>query len=222
MIGSMSEFELFSEDELKEEIIRISKTLYERSLITALGGNISARIPGAREFWITPSQVFKGALKPDDLVKLNLDGDLVEGFLKPSIEWPMHAAVYKVRPDVNAVVHAHNPMVLGLTLAGKRIKTTITDEAVLLLRRIEEIEFKFPGTTQLAEAVAQAASRGARAIILKNHGVLALGTNLLEAEAIVELLEAIATIEFVCYTLGREPPEVPPEEIEVAKKYWGI
>ncbi len=113
-------------------------------------------------------------------------------------------------------------MVLGLTLAGKKIKTTITDEAVLLLRRIEEIEFKFPGTTQLAEAVAQAASRGARAIILKNHGVLALGTNLLEAEAIVELLEAIATIEFVCYTLGREPPEVPPEEIEVAKKYWGI
>ncbi|MEM3921456.1 MAG: class II aldolase/adducin family protein [Fervidicoccaceae archaeon] len=218
----MGELELFSEDELKEEIIRVSKTLYERSLITALGGNISARLPGASEFWITPSQVFKGALKPDDLVKLNMDGEIVEGLLKPSIEWPMHAAVYKVRPDVNALVHAHNPMVLGLTLAGKKLKTTITDEAVILLRRIEEIEFKFPGTTYLAEAVAQAASRGARAIILKNHGVLGLGTNLLEAEAIVELLEAIATIEFICYTLGKEPAEVPPEEIEVAKKYWGL
>ncbi len=218
----MSEFELFSEDELKQEIIRVSKTLYERSLITALGGNISARIPGASEFWITPSQVFKGALKPDDLVKLNLDGEIVEGLLKPSIEWPMHAAVYKVRPDVSALVHAHNPMVLGLSLAGKKLKTTITDEAVLLLRRIEEVEFKFPGTKYLAEAVADAASRGARAIILKNHGVLGLGTNILEAEAIVELLEAIATIEYVCYTLGKEPTEIPPEEIEVAKKYWGL
>jgi L-fuculose-phosphate aldolase len=218
----MSEIELFSEDELKEEIIRISKTLYERSLITALGGNISARLPGANEFWITPSQVFKGALKPEDLVKLNMEGEIIEGVLKPSIEWPMHAAIYKVRLDVNAIVHAHNPMVLGLTLAGKKLKSTITDEAVILLRRIEEIEFKFPGTVYLAEAVSSAASRGARAIVLKNHGVLGLGTNLLEAEAIVELLEAIATIEFICYALGKEPEEVPPEEIEVAKKYWGI
>ncbi len=218
----MGALELFSEDELKDEIIRISKTLYDRSLITALGGNISARLPGAREFWITPSQVFKGALKADDLIKLNLDGEVVEGLLKPSIEWPTHAAIYKVRPDINAVVHAHNPMVLGLTLAGKKLKTTITDEAVILLRRVEEVEFRFPGTTYLAEAIAEAASRGARAIILKNHGVLGLGTNLLEAEAIVELLESIATIEFICYTLGKEPAEIPLEEIEVAKKYWGL
>jgi len=218
----MENFELFSEKEIKDEIIRFSKVLYEKGLITALGGNISARLPRAGEFWITPSQVFKGALKAEDLVKLTLDGEIVEGLLKPSIEWPMHAAVYRVRPDVNAIVHAHNPMVLGLTLAGKKLKTTITDEAVILLRRVEEVEFKFPGTSYLAEAVASVASKGVRAIILKNHGVLGLGTNLLEAEAIVELLEAIATIEFVCYTLGAEPSEVPPEEIEVAKKYWGI
>lgn len=213
---------LFSEDEIKEEIIRVSKALYDRGLITALGGNISARLPEANEFWITPSQVFKGALKVDDLVKLNMEGEIVEGFFKPSIEWPMHAAVYKTRPDVNAVVHAHNPMVLGIILAGRDLKTTITDEAVLLLRRIEKIPFKFPGTTDLANAVSQAASKGARAIILGNHGVLGLGTNLLEAEAIVELLEAIATIEYVCYSLGKEPQEIPPEDIEVAKKYWGI
>ena len=57
---------------------------------------------------------------------------------------------------------------------------------------------------------------------MENHGVIGLGTNLLEAEAIVELIEAIATIEFICYTLGKEPKEIPPEEIEVAKKYWGL
>ncbi|MCD6235560.1 MAG: class II aldolase/adducin family protein [Thaumarchaeota archaeon] len=213
---------LISEDEIKNEIIRISKVLYDRQLINALGGNISGRVPGSNEFWITPSQVFKGALTVDDLVKMNLEGELIEGVYKPSMEWLFHAAIYKVRPDVNGIVHAHNPMVLGLTLAGKEIKTTITDEAVLLLRRIEKVPFKLPGTEVLAEEVAKAASTGARALILENHGVIGLGTNLLEAEAIVELLESIATIEFVSYALGQEPKEIPPDEIEVAKKYWGI
>jgi len=213
---------LLTEDEIKNEIVRISKVLYDRQLITALGGNISGRVPGSNEFWITPSQVFKGALKPDDLVKLNLEGELIEGIYKPSMEWIFHAAIYKVRPDVNGIVHAHNPMVLGLTLAGKEIKTTITDETVLVLRKIEKVPFKLPGTKELADEVAKAASTGARALILENHGVVGLGTNLLEAEAVVELLEAVATIEFVCYALGREPKEVPPEEIEVAKKYWRL
>jgi len=213
---------LISEDEIKNEIVRISKVLYDRQLITALGGNISGRVPGSNEFWITPSQVFKGALKPDDLVKLNLEGELIEGIYKPSMEWVFHAAIYKVRPDVNGIVHAHNPMVLGLTLAGKDLKTTITDETVLVLRKIEKVPFKLPGTKELADEVAKAAATGARALILENHGVIALGTNLLEAEAVVELLEAVATIEFVCYALGKEPKEVPPEEIEVAKRYWGL
>jgi len=213
---------LITEDEIKNEIVRISRVLYDRQLITALGGNISGRVPGSNEFWITPSQVFKGALKPDDLVKLNLDGELIEGVYKPSMEWISHAAIYKVRPDVNGIVHAHNPAVLGLTLAGKEIKTTITDEAVLVLRKIEKVPFKLPGTKELADQVAKAAATGARALILENHGVIGLGTNLLEAEAIVELIEAIATIEFICYALGKEPKEIPPEEIEVAKKYWGL
>ncbi len=93
---------------------------------------------------------------------------------------------------------------------------------MILLRRIEVVPFKFPGTTELAEKIGEAASKGARAIVMENHGVMCLGANLLEAEAIVELLESISIIEFVCYTLGKEPPEIPPEEIEVAKTYWGI
>ena len=213
---------LFSEEELKEEIIRVMKTLYDRGLVTALGGNVSARIPGSNEFYITPSQVFKGSLKLDDLVKVDLEGNLIEGVLRPSVETPSHAIVYRVRPDVNAVIHAHNPWTLGLISSGKKIKTTITEEAVLLLRKIEVVPFKFPGTTELAEKIGEAAAKGARAIVMENHGVMGLGSNLLEAEAIVELLESISIIEFVCYTLGKEPPEIPPEEIEVAKTYWEI
>ncbi|MEM2674534.1 MAG: class II aldolase/adducin family protein, partial [Candidatus Hadarchaeales archaeon] len=109
---------LYSEEELKEEIVKTSRILYERGLITAIGGNISARIPGERAFWITPSQLCKSELKPEDIVKLDLECNQLEGFLKPSIEKLMHARVYKVRPEANAVVHAHNPITLGLVSSG--------------------------------------------------------------------------------------------------------
>jgi len=202
-----------TEGEIKNEIVRIAKVLFDRQLISALGGNISGRVPGSNEFWITPSQVFKGALRPDDLVKVTLEGDVIEGSHKPSIEWLFHAAIYKVRPDVNGVVHAHNPMVLGLTLAGREIKASLTGEATLILRKIEKVPFKPPGTRMLADEVAKVVSRGASAVILENHGVIGLGSSLLEAETIVELLEELATIEFVCYALGKEPREISLDKL---------
>jgi len=216
------EIELFSEEELKKEIIRVMKTLYLRGMITALGGNVSARLPGKNECWITPSQVFKGALKEDDLVKMDLEGNVVEGVYKPTMSWRWHIGIYKIRPDVNAVIHAHSPWTLGLISAGKEIKTTITDEAVLVLRKIEKIPFKMPGTEELAEAIIEAAGKGVKAIILENHGVIGLGSNVLDAESVVELMESLAIIEFVCYALGKEPPEIPPEHIELAKKLYRL
>jgi L-fuculose-phosphate aldolase len=217
----MYEEELFGEEEIKREIIRVIKVLYERGMITALGGNVSARMPGENEFWITPSQVFKGALRVEDLVKVDLEGNLIQGYLKPSIETPMHATVYKIRPEVNAVVHAHNPYTLGLALAGVSIPP-ITDEAVILLRKVEVVPFALPGTDKLANYVGEVLKRGAKAIILQNHGVLGVGYNLLEAEAIVELIEAISKMIFICYTLGKKPPLIPEEDIELFKKLYKI
>ena len=102
IIIEMSE-ELFTEEEIKEDICSTMKRLFDRGLISALGGNISARIPGKKEFWITPSGVFKGQLEPNDLVKLDLDGNVLEGYLRPSIEWIVHATIYKHREDINAI-----------------------------------------------------------------------------------------------------------------------
>jgi len=212
---------LYTEDELKEEICRVMKALYNRGLISALGGNVSARLPGANEFWITPSGVFKGELSPDDLVKLDLDCNVVEGLLRPSIESPVHAAIYKVRPDVNAIVHAHNPFTLGLALAGIPIKP-ITVEEVMVLRKVEIVPFAFPGTEKLAELVKEAISKGARALILQNHGIIAVGSNLVEAEAVAETLEEVSIAQFVCYALGKEPPLIPEKEVELYYKLYGI
>lgn len=193
--------------------------LYKRGLVSALGGNVSARIPGAEEFWITPSGIFKGELNPEDLVKLDLEGNVIEGFLRPSIEYPFHAAIYRVRPDVNAVVHAHNPYTVGLTLAGVSIRP-ITVEEVMVLRRVDVVPFEFPGTDKLAKLVEEYISKGGRALILQNHGIVAVGSNLVEAEAVAETLEEVAIAQFVCYALGKEPPTIPEREVELYRKLY--
>jgi L-fuculose-phosphate aldolase len=217
----LSEFEVITEDQLKNDICKVMKNLYNRGLVSALGGNVSSRVPGSSEFWITPSGIFKGELNPDDLVKLDLEGNVLEGFLRPSIEWQMHAAIYKVRPDVNAVVHAHNPVTLGLALAGSSLKP-ITVEAVMVLRKVEIVPFAFPGTDQLAKLVEEKASKGSRAIILQNHGIVALGSNLYDAEAVAETLEEVATAQFVAMALGKEPPIIPKKDVELYYKLYGI
>ncbi|MEM3480040.1 MAG: class II aldolase/adducin family protein, partial [Candidatus Bathyarchaeia archaeon] len=146
----MGEFlSLSSEEELKDEICKTMRRLFNRGLISALGGNISARLPGSNEFWITPSGVFKGELEPDDLVKVDLSGRVIEGFLRPSIETPFHAKIYEKRADVNAVVHSHNPITTGLALAGIEIQP-VTIEAAVVLRRVKIAPWAFPGTEALA------------------------------------------------------------------------
>ncbi|KYH40917.1 MAG: class II aldolase/adducin family protein [Candidatus Bathyarchaeota archaeon B26-2] len=211
--------ELFTEEEIKEEICRVMSRLYRRGLISAVGGNVSAKIPGSREFWITPSGIFKGELTVDDLVKVDLDGNVVEGFLKPSVETPLHRAVYRKRLDVNAVVHAHNPVATGLALAGISIEP-ITVEAVVTLRRVPIVPFVYPGTEDLAEAVAEHIA-GVRALILQNHGVLGVGFNLVEAETVVETLEEVATAQWVAYHFGK-PRLIPEKDMELVRKLYGI
>ncbi|HIE15171.1 TPA: class II aldolase/adducin family protein [Candidatus Bathyarchaeota archaeon] len=209
--------ELFSEEEIKEEICRVMRMLYHRGLISAIGGNVSARIPGFKEFWITPSGIFKGELSVDDLVKVDLEGNVVEGFQKPSVETPMHLAIYKKRLDVNAIVHAHNPVATGLALAGISIQP-ITVEAVVTLRKVPVVPFVYPGTEDLAKAVSDHVA-GVRALILQNHGVVGLGFNLVEAETIVETLEEVALTQWVAYHFGK-PSLIPEKDRELVEKLY--
>jgi len=212
--------ELFSEEEIRREIIRVMRELYRRGLISALGGNVSARLPGSNEVWITPSGVFKGDLHEDDLVKIDLEGNVIEGFLKPSVEWPLHVKIYQVRPDVNAVVHAHNPVTTGLALAGIA-PMPITVEAVFTLRKVPIVPYAFPGTKELAELVGEHIKGGARALILQNHGVIGVGYNLVEAEAIVETLEEVSLTMLAAMIAGqRKPPLIPERDVELAKKLY--
>jgi len=213
---------MFSEEEIKREIIRVMKVLYTRGLISALGGNVSARLPNSKEIWITPSGIFKGDLHDEDLVKIDLDGNVIEGFMRPSIEWPLHVAIYKKRPDVNAIVHAHNPFTTGLAIAGIELKP-ITVESVITLRKVPIVPYAYPGTDELAELVAKHIE-GARALILQNHGVIGVGYNLVEAETIVETLEEVAITQFVALLTSEKKKLrlIPYKDRELATQLYKI
>lgn len=190
-----------NEEDLKREICEVSLRLYNKGLLTVFGGNISARLPNQASFWITPSKTFKGMLKPKDLVKMDLSGKVILGSLEPSIEWRLHRNVYKVRRDINAVIHAHNPAVIGLIAAGLRFKP-MSVEGKLIVKRIEVIPYLEPGSLELADEVARRAIN-ANALILSNHGVIGLGVDLTEAQAIVEALEQEAFINLISTMLKK-------------------
>lgn len=216
----LSELLFFSEEDLKKEICEVMKRLFNRGLVSALGGNISARIPGAKGFWITPSGVFKGELEPEDLVKVDLSGNVVEGLMKPSVETPFHATIFAKREDVNAVVHCHNPVATGLALAGISIQP-VTIESAVVLRKVQIVPWAFPGTDVLAELIGKHIM-GARALILQNHGVIGVGYNLLEAETIVETLEEVAMTQFVASLFRKELPMIPEKDMELIRKLYKI
>ena len=179
------------EEYIKREICRVMKSLYDRGLVTALSGNVSARLPNTEAFWITPSGLFKGGLKPQDLVKLDLNLNIIEGTNRPSIEAGLHAAIYKLRPDVNAIVHAHNPMATALATLGYELEP-LSVEAELLVGQIKIIPYAPPGSKRLIKIIEQLVEKNVNAFILVRHGVLGLGKTLVEAEEVVECLEDLA------------------------------
>ncbi|NWG09844.1 MAG: class II aldolase/adducin family protein [Nitrososphaerales archaeon] len=171
------------------------RALYLRGLVSSLSDNISARAPESRFFWITPTGLAKYGLKEGNLVKMGTDGRIMKGAHKPSREWRLHMEILKARKDVNAVVHTHNPITIGITMVGKTFKP-ITAEASAMLRRVKILPFERPGSEELCKMVGKNIV-GRNALILRRHGVIGVGSSLNEARAIVEAMEEDAIAQMV-------------------------
>lgn len=211
------------DEEIKVEICKVMRNLYYRGLVASLGGNVSARLPGEEYFWITPTTKFKAELKPEDLLKVSVDGELIEGKLKPSSETKFHAAIYSVREDVNAVVHAHNPISTALASLGIKIKP-ITVNAVLTLGKLKVLTYKTPGTQELADEIKENVDKS-NILILENHGVVGLGKDLTEAANFVEMLEEVSKINFIVLLLqgmdkSLKLKTIPEDEVDALIKYF--
>jgi len=205
-----------TEDKLKEKIVEVSKRLYQKDLVAGAGGNVSARIPGSPYILVTPSGICKGYLSPSDIIKVDLDGKVIEGNLKPTSETPIHAEIYKVRKDVNAVVHAHPPFCTGFACARVPLDSPIFPEIIAMVGEVATVEYVTPGTKKLAMKVAEAAKKY-DAILMENHGTITLGASLEQAYQRTEVLESYAKVLLVSTLLGGPKP-LPREEVQKIRK----
>lgn len=197
--------------DVRHEMVGVIHELYALQVITATGGNVSARIPGTDELWITPSALFKGDLRPEVMVRIDLDGNpLDEGARAPSSERLMHCAVYKTRPEARAVIHAHAPNATILVNADLPFLPISTEAA--FFDDLPRIPFVMPGTQALADAIAEGAKRS-WAVLMKNHGVLVAGRSLRRAADMLEIVERSSQIILGCRMVGKEPPVLPPDVV---------
>ncbi|WP_400233061.1 class II aldolase/adducin family protein [Methanomethylophilus alvi] len=179
--------------------------LYDRHLTVSAGGNMSVRL-GEDEVLITPSGVNKGLISGDDLVKMDMDGNVISGG-KPSIEHKFHIGIYKENPETNAVIHCHPLYCLALAVKGEDIKSCLTPEGVLLLDQVPTVRYETPGSQELVDAVMEYAD--APAMLMAKHGAITQGRTLEEAFNRMEELEFQAHLQI----LAGDAAELPVEEV---------
>jgi L-fuculose-phosphate aldolase len=185
-------------DRLGRDLAHTIRRLYERGIVSGVGGNASVLLPSRMEILITPAGYFKGGVAEGDLVKVSLEGKVV-GRGKPSSELATHLEAYRVRKNVRAVVHGHPPNAVALVTAGVSIPV-MTPEHAVMIRRLEVVPFTAPGEAG-ARAVAEQL-RSCDMVGIRNHGFFSLGRDLHEAASRLEVLEESAKIYLACRQVG--------------------
>ena len=190
------------EEQLRADIVEIGRRLHARAYVASNDGNISVRLDDDR-LLTTPKGVSKGFMTPDMLVITDLEGHKVAGHRDPSSELLMHLAVYRNRPQVAAVVHAHPPTATGFAVAGIALDRAVLAEVVTTLGSIPIADYGTPSTQELADAV-QEHIKVHDGLLLANHGALTVAGELLAAYYKMETIEHFARISLVARQLGRE------------------
>jgi L-fuculose-phosphate aldolase len=207
------------EEELREKIVRIAQALDRAGLCPSKSGNVSARFRDG--LLITPSGLPYAVMRPADIVELDLAGKPRAGARKPSSEWPFHTTIYKARTDAQAIVHTHSPMATALSCARKGIPAFHYMIALCGGPDVRCAEYATFGTQKLADN-AVAALEGRKAVLLANHGVIALGSTLEGAQTIAAEVENLATQYLGLLSAGLKPVVLGRAEMKrVAEKFAG-
>ena len=197
------------ERQLRQEMVRIAHLLYQRGLLVAMDGNLSALLPSG-DVLCTRAGCHKGFLTEADLIVVDRRGNLKRGSGRPTSELLMHLACYDERPDVRAVVHAHPPISVAFTIANVSMARCILPEVVLTLGTVPTVPYETTGTSDLATAI-RPYVRNHDAILMDRHGAVCLGPDLLTAFCNLETMEHTALITKTTRDLGGAK-ELPPDE----------
>ncbi len=187
--------------QLRRDIIHVCRRMYQRGYVAANDGNVSARVSEDR-ILTTPTGMSKGFLTEDQLVLCDMEGNVISGNLKPSSELPMHLMVYRERPDVNAVVHAHPVAATGFAVAGIPLAQCVLPEVVLTVGAVPVAEYGTPSTEEIPNSIRRYI-HDYDAFLLANHGALTLGPDVITAYHRMETVEHFAQITLVARQLGR-------------------
>src|SRR3954453_7866606 len=193
---------LSTESSLRADIVEVGRRMYARGYTASNDGNISVRLDTSR-LLMTPKSVCKGFMTPDMMCITDLEGRKLQGDRDPSSETLMHLEVYRQRPDVQAVVHAHPPTATGFAVAGIPLDRAVLAEVLTTLGSIPIAEYATPSTKELPEAGGKHIKEH-EGTLLANHGALTVGADLFAAYYKMETIEHFATISLVARTLGRE------------------
>ena len=186
---------------LRREICEMGRRVYQRGYVAANDGNISARLDGDRVL-CTPTGVSKGYISEDMLAICDLEGKQLAGHMKISSEIRMHLEIYKLRPDIHAVVHAHPPTATGFAVAGIDLTECVLPEVVVTLGGVPLAAYGTPGGPDIVEPM-RPLLKEYDAVLMANHGVVTLGKNVLDAHFKMETVEHFAKIALVAQQLGQ-------------------
>lgn len=188
----------------RQALCEYGRRLWQRGTVAANDGNLSVRI-GEDRLLATPTGVSKGFMAPGDLILTDLDGTVVQGERKPSSELKMHLEVYRLRPDVQAVVHAHPPVATAFALAGVPLDQCLLPESVLTMGAIPIAPYATPSTDEIPASIRGYITK-ADAVLLANHGAVVWADSLEAAYYRMETLEHTATITYHALALGGPRP----------------
>jgi len=191
-----------SEHQSRREIVQIGRMLHERDFIAATDGNVSVRLD-QRRILITPTGMSKGAMRPSDLVIADTNGLRLKGKREVTSEVGMHLLIYRMRPDVRAIVHAHPRTATGFAAAGIALNQPLVCEVVIGLGQIPLAPYGTPGTPELARTL-EPLVPDYDAILMANHGVVTYGADLRCAYMKMETVEHFAQITLVTRLLGQQ------------------
>nr|WP_321357763.1 class II aldolase/adducin family protein [uncultured Draconibacterium sp.] len=195
----------------RDQIIMIIDKIYKGGLTTTSGGNISI-IDENGDVWVTPSAIDKGTLRSTDIICVKKDGS-IEGRHKPSSEYPFHIAIYKCRPEITAVIHAHPPALVSFSIVRQIPDTNVIPQAKHVCGPIGYAPYALPGSNELGDVIADEFAKGVNAVIMENHGTVVGGADLSDAYQRFETMEFCARTLINGSTIGK-PNYLSDEQID--------
>jgi len=205
---------------LKGKVIEVARGLFENHLVISTFGVVSLRIPNTECVLITPSGFSKMTLHNDHLIVVDLEGNLVTGNFRPSVETAMHTYIHKHRPELNTVIHTHSPMACAFAAANMEIPCVSAEQAFYLGGRIPLVrKYSLPGTNEPSELKAILnALKNVDAVLMRKHGVIAVGRTPEQGLETAIVLEDVAKMAFYSMELAK-PKEFTKAELKFLKEF---